>query len=46
MRPVAQEGLVHDPDDSVMTEVESTVTLSGDQAAVLDALLSALHDLM
>lgn len=45
MHPVISTDLVHDPDDTTMTTVEQTLTITGEQVAILDALLMALSAL-
>jgi hypothetical protein len=44
MQPKPLEGLVHDPDETTMTEVEQTLTITGDQINALEMLLAMFHD--
>lgn len=45
MHSVPQEGLVHDPDEAALCEVEPTITISGDDASFLERIISVLQDL-
>lgn len=45
MRPVPQEGLVHDPDDTNPVAVEPIITLVGEEAALVERIIAALQDL-
>lgn len=45
MHPVPQVGLVHDPDDTTLLEVEPTLTVTGGDVAVLERIIAVLQDL-
>lgn len=44
MQPVRSTELVTDPDDTGPVEIEATVTLSGEQAQVLESLIMSFRE--
>lgn len=46
MHPVPQEGLVHDPDETSLLEIEPSITITGEDAAMVERIVSALQGLM